>query len=125
MATASRELRQRLTTLEAFVVAQGEQGTTVGQYLAGLAVAPMGKWWDRVYPTPADQQIAATGEVSTLAQILATVDRVVMQDAASRLAGQERQLNITERDGLNAFVLLVQAQDTKRQQHFDGLAAAR
>jgi hypothetical protein len=48
-----------------------------------------------------------------------------MQDAASLLAGQERQRNITERDGLNAFVLLVQAQDTKRQQHVDGLAAAR
>lgn len=125
LATASRELRQRLATLAAFVVAREGQETHAGQYLAGLQAAPVGNWWNGVYPTPADQEIAVTGEASTLDQILATVDLVVAQDAASLLAGQERQRNITERDGLDALVLLVQAQDAKRKQHVDGLAAAQ
>lgn len=125
LATASRELRQRLATLSAFVVTQEGQGTHVGLYLAGLPAAPVGNWWDGVYPTPAGEEVAAPGETATLEQILATADLIVLQDAASLLAGQERQRNITERDGLDAFVLLVQAQDAKRKQHVDGLVAAR
>jgi len=125
LATASRELRQHLATLAACVVAKEGQETHVGQYLAGLPAAPVANWWDEVYPTPAGQEIADTGEASTLDQILATVDLVVAQDAASLLAAQERQRNITERDGLNAFVLLVQAQDAKRTLHVESLAAAR
>lgn len=125
MATASRELRQSLATLSAFVVAQEGQATHVGLYLADLPPAPVGNWWNGIYPTPADQKIAANEEASTLDQILAIIDLVVAQDASSLLAGQERQRNITERDELNAFVLLVQAQDTKRKQYVDGLVAAR
>lgn len=125
LATASQELRQRLATLAAFVVAREGQESHVGQYLADLPTAPVGNWWDGVYPTPAGQEIAHTGEASTLDQILATVDLVAAQDAASLLASQERQRNITERDGLDALVLRVQAQDAKRTLHVEGLAAAR
>jgi recombinational DNA repair ATPase RecF len=125
MAIASRELRQSLATLSAFVVAKEGQATHVGRYLADLPPAPVGNWWNGVYPTPADQVMAASEEASTLDQILAIIDLVVAQDASSLLAVQERQRNITERDELNAFVLLVQAQDTKRKQYVDGLVAAR
>ena len=61
----------------------------------------------------------------TLDLILAVADRVATQDAASALARQERQRNATERAGLVALQLLVQAQDLKRQQLVDGVAAAK
>lgn len=125
VAAASRELRRQLASLAAFVTTHGEQETPVGRYLAGLAAEPAEDWWTAVYPARASQEGGATASAVTLEQILAVVERVAQQDAASLLASQERQRNITERDRLNAFQLSVQAQDLKRQQLVDGLAAAK
>lgn len=123
IATASRELRRQLAALAAFVAAHEERETLVGRYLAGLAAEPVGEWWTAVYPAPPPQEGAAA-EVVTLAQILAVADRVATQDAASALARQERQCNVTGRAGLLAFQLSIQAQDLKRQQLIDAVAAA-
>lgn len=125
VATASRELRRQLANLTAFVATHGEQETPVGRYLAGLAAEPRGDWWAAVYPTRAPQESGTAVASVTLEQIFAVADRVAVQDAASLLARQERQRNITERDGLIAFQLSVQAQDLKRQQLVDGVAAAK
>jgi hypothetical protein len=61
----------------------------------------------------------------TLEAILAVGYRIAVQDAASALARQERQRHATERAGLVALQLLEQAQDLKRQQLVDGVAAAK
>lgn len=125
VATASRELRRQLANLAAFVAPNGEQETPVGRYLADLATEPTGDWWTAVYPAQAPQEgVAATATV-TLEQILLVADRVAVQDAASLLASQERRRNITERDGLIALQLSVQAQDLKRQQLVDGVTEAK
>ena len=125
VATASRELRRQLSNLAAFVASHGEQETPVGRYLAGLAAEPAGDWWTAVYPTRAPQEAGAAAAGVTLEQILTIADHVAVQDAASLLAGQERQRNITERDRLIAFQLSVQAQDLRRQQLVDGVTAAK
>ncbi|MGA4104372.1 AAA family ATPase [Ralstonia nicotianae] len=125
MATASRELRRQLATLSTFIVAHEEQETPVGRYLAGLAVEPIGDWWATIYPATPEQERGAAMNVVTLEQILAVADRVAKQDAASALARQERQRNINERDELNRFRLAIQAQDLKRQQLIDSVAAAK
>jgi len=125
VATASRELRRQLANLAAFVATHGEQETPVGRYLAGLAAEPAGDWWTSVYPARTPQEGGAAAAAVTIEQILAAADRVAVQDAASLLARQERQRNITERDRLNAFQLSVQAQDLKRQQLVDGVEAAK
>lgn len=125
VATASRELRRQLANLAAFIATHGEQETPVGRYLAGLTAEPAGDWWTAVYPARAPQEGGAAAAAVTLEQILAVADRVAVQDAASLLARQERQRNITERDRLNTFQLSVQAQDLKRQQLVDGVAAAK
>lgn len=124
VATASRELRRQLANLAAFVVIQGEQETPVGLYFAGLAVEPAGDWWAAVYPARTSEESGVAAAV-TLDQILVVADRVAAQDAAALLAREERQRNISERDRLNAFQLSVQAQDLKRQQIVDGVAAAK
>jgi energy-coupling factor transporter ATP-binding protein EcfA2 len=123
--TASRELHRQLTNLATFIVTQGEQETLVGQYLAGLATEPAGDWWTAIYPSRELQEGGAIAAAVTLEQILAVADRVAIQDAASLQSRQERQCNIAERDRLNAFQLFVQAQDLKRQQLVDGMAAAK
>lgn len=125
VAAASRELRRQLANLAAFVATHGEQETPVGRYIAGLAAEPAGDWWTAVYPAQAPQEGGAAAAAVTLEQILAVADRVAVQDATSLLARQERQRNITERDRLNAFQLSAQAQDLKRQQLVDGVAAAK
>lgn len=124
VATASRELRRQLASLAAFVLTHGEHETPVGQYLAGLAADPIGDWWSAVYPDRVPQDDVAVGALVTLEQILTITDRVALQDAASLLALQERERNIMERNRLNTFQLPVQAQDLKRQQLADGVAAA-
>jgi len=124
VSTASRELRQQLATLAGFVVAQGEQETPVGRYLADLAAEPIGGWWANVYPAQETQEANTQDDAVTLDHLLSVVDRVAAQDAASLLARQERQRHIDERDRLNEFRLLIQAQDLKRQQLMDAVAAA-
>lgn len=125
VATASRELHRQLAVLAAFVAANEEQETPVGRYLASLAADPAGDWWTTVYPARPPQEGAAANAVTLFEQIQVLADRVAAQDAASLLARQERQRNITERDGLIAFQLSVQAQNLKRQQLVDGVAAAK
>ncbi len=70
-------------------------------------------------------QEGAGADAVTLEAILAEADRVAAQDAASALARQERQRNVTERAGLVTHQLAVQAQDLKRQQLVDAVAAAK
>ena len=125
VATASRELREQLAALTDFLAAHGEQETRAGQYLAGLEAEPAGNWWTEVYPARPAQESNIAADAVTLDQIMEVADRVATQDAASLLARQERQRNIAERDRLNEFRLLVQAQDLKRQQLIDSVAAAR
>ncbi len=125
VSTVSRELRRQLATLAAFVAAQEEQEAPVGRYLARLTAEPAGDWWTAIYPARPGQETNAAADAVTLDQILAVANRVAAQDAASLLARQERQRNIAERDRLNEFRLLVQAQDLKRQQLVDGVVAAR
>lgn len=120
VSNASRELRQQLASLAQFITDHDEQETLMGRYLANLEA----DWWTVVYPARAPQE-GAPADAVTLEQILVVADRVESQDAASLLARQERQRNITERDELIAFQLRVQAQDSKRQQIVDGLAAAK
>ena len=122
--TASRELRRQLGLIATFTAAQDEQETPVGRYVAGLAAEPAGEWWSAVYPAHPPQEGAAAHAV-TLDGILAVADRIASQDAASALARQERQRNATERTGLVAHQLAVQAQNLKRQQLVDGVAAAK
>jgi hypothetical protein len=125
VAAASRELRRQLANLAAFVATCGEQETPVGRYLAGLVADPVGDWWTAVYPTRVPQENGVSAGSVRFEEILAVADRVAVQDAASLLASQERQRNITERDGLIAFQLSVQAQDLKRRQSVEGMAAAK
>lgn len=123
--TASRVLRQQLASLSTFVVAQEEQETPAGRYLAGLAPEPAGDWWRAVYPARPPAAASVAADAVTLDTILAVADRAAAQDAASLLARRERQRNIAERDKLNGFRLLVQIQDLKRQHLVDGVAAAK
>jgi energy-coupling factor transporter ATP-binding protein EcfA2 len=125
VATASRELRRQFATLATFVLSQEEQDTALGRYLTGLGVAPIEDWWTMIYPARIAQEIDTAADTVTLDQILAVTDCVAAQDTASLLARQERQRNIAERDRLNDFRLLVQAQDLKRQQLVDAVVAAR
>jgi hypothetical protein len=125
VATASRELRRQLAVLTVFVTTTGEQETPVGRYLTSLVAEPTGQWWAAIYPAQAPQEGGAAANAVTLEQILAVADRVAKQDAASALAHQERQRNITERDGLIAFRLNIQKQDLKRQQLVDAVATAK
>lgn len=125
VASASRELRRQLAVLASFLASHEEQETPAGRYLAGLAAAPPGDWWTAVYPARSAHQDGAVKEGVTLEHLLAVADRVEAQDRASALARQERQRNIAERDGLNSFRLAIQAQDLRRQQLVDNVAAAR
>ncbi|EOG4615070.1 AAA family ATPase [Pseudomonas aeruginosa] len=118
--TASRALRQQMSLMSRFVVAQQEEETAVGRYLAELPAEPADAWW-----TVLQAEQPQEPEAVSLEQLLAVADRVAAQDAAAALAQQERQRNIEERDGLNELRLTVQAQDFKRQQHVDNVAAAK
>ena len=125
VATASQKLRGQFNILAAFIAAQEEQETPVGRYLGGLAADPAEDSWAAIYPARMAQGSTAATGVVTLDQFLAIADRVAAQDAASLFALQERQDNVAERNRLNEFRLLVQAQDLKRQQLVDGVSAAR
>ncbi|MGE0113367.1 MAG: AAA family ATPase [Steroidobacteraceae bacterium] len=124
-ATTSRELRQQLATLAAFVASRGEQEASVTRYLTNLVTEPAGDWWAEVYPARTTHEGDAAADAVTLEQLLEVADQVSAQDSASLLARQERNRNIAERDELNRFQLSVQAQDLKRQQLIDGVAAAK
>lgn len=122
--TASRELRGQLGGLSAFLAAHDEQATPLGQFLAGLAAEPAGAWWSAVYPAKQPPE-GEQAETATLEAILVVADRIAAQDVASELARQERQQNVKERAALVTLQLAVQAQDLKRKQLVDGVAAAR
>lgn len=119
LGTVSRALRQKMSDISQFIAAQREEETAVGRYLSDLAAEPAGAWWTAL------QLEQPWEEAVSLEQLLAVADRVAAQDAATVLAQQERQRNIEERDRLNGFRLAVQAQDLKRKQHVDNVAAAK
>lgn len=122
--TASRELRRQLGSLSAFLAAHEEQKTPLGRLLAGLPAEPTGEWWEVVYPGN-PLQAGEAADAIVLESILAVADRIAAQDAASALARQERQQHTNERAALVALQLTIQAQDLKRKQLVDGVAAAR
>ncbi|MBM3117890.1 AAA family ATPase [Jeongeupia naejangsanensis] len=124
VSNASRELRRQLGLVVSFMEACEEQGTPVGQFLASLPDEPAGEWWAVVHPALPPQQDAAA-DVVTIEAILAVVDRIAAQDAASVLALRERQSHVTERATLVARQLSMQAQDLKRRQLIDDVTAAK
>jgi energy-coupling factor transporter ATP-binding protein EcfA2 len=121
LAQASRTLKAKLETLRKFVVSNAEQDTVVGRYLSALPEAVPGVWWTSIYEANADPEQG----LPTLQNILDVARRIEVQDNASRLALDERERNITERDRLIEYQLLIQAQDNKRQLFIDTVAAAR
>lgn len=122
--TVSRELRRQLGCLFDYLAAHGEQASPVGRFLAGLAAEPAGEWWSAVYPAKQPQENEQAGAV-TLEAILVVADRIAAQDAASELARQERQQHANERAALVTLQLAIQAQDLKRKQLVDDVAAAK
>lgn len=117
---ASRELRQLLGRLQAFLIAQ-QDDTLTGRHLAQLPEEPTGAWWTDVYPPPG----AARHDFPSLEQLLAVAERVARQDAASSQAQQARQPLQTERRRLADFQLKVHTQDLKRQQLREKVDGAR
>ena len=122
--TTSRELRRQLGIVSAFLATTGDQETPTVRYISGLAAEPVGAWWNAVYPARPAQEGTAADAVK-LEAILAVADRIAAQDAAAALARQERQRHATERSSLVALQLSIQAQDLKRKQLVDSVAAAK
>ena len=122
--TASRELRRQLGCLSAYLTTNEEQASPVGRFLAGLAAEPNGEWWSAIYPAKQPQE-GEQAEALTLEAILLVADRIAAQDAAAELARQKRQQHVNERAALVTLQLAIQAQDLKRKQVVDGVAAAR
>ncbi len=121
VAEVSRNLKSQLETLRQFVISVDEEVTLVGRYLAALPEAATGDWWTSIYENNANQE----QELPTLENILDVAHRIEVQDNASRLAYEERQRNIEERDRLIEYQLLIRAQDNKRQLFIESVAAAR
>ncbi len=120
-AEAARVLRAKLEALRQFAFANAEQDTAVGRYLAALPDLGNGVWWARIYEANANPG----QELPTLENILDIAQRIEVQDADARLAIEQRQRSIAERDRLIEYQLLVQARDNKRQLLVESLAAAR
>lgn len=118
VAETSRALKGQLAVIHQFL--NREQDTVIGRYLAGVPQEGEQGWWKVVYQAEDDLD-----GLPALNQILDIAQRIETQDAASRLALQERQRNIDERDRLIRFQLLVQGQDNKRLQYTQSVEAAR
>lgn len=119
-ARASRELRQIFGSLQTFLTTQQEEETPLGTYLSSLPEEPEGAWWTNIHPaTSVDQD-----ETPSLEQLLEVADRIADQDITSECTRQERLPHVAERQRLAEFQLKVQAQDLKRQQLRENIAAA-
>ncbi|STR44782.1 AAA family ATPase [Iodobacter fluviatilis] len=116
----SRELRQMLGPVAAFITAQQEDGTSTGQWVLQLPGESVGRWWSDIFP----QALAIQDGPPALSDVLAVVDRMAAEDDMSRRTQQDRQQHVAERRRLNEFQLKVQAQDFKRQSLKDNVEAA-
>jgi AAA domain/AAA domain, putative AbiEii toxin, Type IV TA system len=123
LADALRELRGQLGAITDFLAASNEQETSVARSVSSLIATEGEDWWSPLSTARREQE--AVLEQDALEDILAIVDRIERQDAASLLATQERERNIVERDRLNEFRLSVQAQDSKRGRAVESIAGAR
>ncbi|MCX5827618.1 MAG: AAA family ATPase [Deltaproteobacteria bacterium] len=121
VAQISRNMKSKLETLHQFVTSIEEEGTLVGRYLAALPEVVTGDWWTSIYENNANPE----RELPTLENILDVAHRIETQDNASRLAHEERQRNIEERDRLIEYQLLIQAQDNRRQTFIESVTSAR
>lgn len=121
MTQASRELRSALTTLLKYLASNSEQDSLVGNYLSALPETVSGIWWTSIYEANTNQE---TG-LPTLENILDVARRIEEQGKTSKLAQTERKKNIAERDRLNEYQLLVQAQDNKRQTKISAISTAK
>jgi recombinational DNA repair ATPase RecF len=117
---ASRELREVLSLVSGFLASLTEKPAVLTQFLATLPPAPDGAWWAGIYP----KQPAQPANPDVQRELLAIVERMEAQDAASNQAQQNRQPHVEERRRLEDFRLRVQAQDQKRQTLKDNVAAA-
>jgi hypothetical protein len=118
---SSRELREALANISSYLTAQQEQDTEISQYLATLAAAPAGAWWVHLSASqPVDSR-----ERRTFEQLLSVADRIEAQDTATQKTQGEREPFLIERRRLNEFQLKVQAQELRRKQLVDGIAAAK
>jgi recombinational DNA repair ATPase RecF len=124
VATASRELRRQLGCLSDYLTAIEEQASPVGRFLARLAAEPAGEWWSAISRAEQPQE-GEQAEAVTLEAILMVADRIAAQDAVAELARQKRQQHVNERAALVTLQLTIQAQDLKREQLMDSVAAAR
>lgn len=118
---SARELRKMLADIAGYLAAHQEQETSIGRHLSGIPADPAGVWWAHLLP----QSPSAAGELGTFDQLLAVADRIEAQDTATRKTQLEREPFINERRRLNEFQLKVQAQDLRRKQLIDGVAAAK
>tara|TARA_R110002110_G_scaffold414951_1_gene646723 strand:+ start:10417 stop:13080 length:2664 start_codon:yes stop_codon:yes gene_type:complete len=123
MLLASNTLKAKLEILRTFIESGTEQELILSNYLSELANETSDRWWQVVYDPGLDTNPEANAP--TLEGILGIAQQIETQDIASRLAQEERQRNIEERDSLNAFQLLIQTQDNKRQLFIEKLAAAK
>lgn len=121
MDQASRALQSKLTDLLKFLTLNAEQDSLVGNYLTALPETVTGIWWTSIYEANSKPEL----ELPTLEDILEVARRIEGQDNASKLALKERQRNITERDRLTEYQLLVQAQVSKRQTSIANIVMAR
>lgn len=116
-----RDLRSDLTTLLKYLASKNEQGSIVGNYLAALPETVSGVGWTSIYEADANPEQG----LPTVEDIFEVARRIEEQDNALKLSLDERQNNITERDRLNEYQLLVQAQDIKRQTSISAISTAR
>lgn len=119
--TALSDLRRQLTVLTLFGATPQEQKISLDRYLAHFPAEPVADWWANVYPP----EPAMNPDAITLEQILKVSDLVAEHDADALRAQQWRQPHIEERDRLNEYRFLAQAQDLKRQQLLVYIATAR
>jgi hypothetical protein len=117
---SSRSVRRQLDILLGFLATHQALDTPVGVYISKLPVEPAENWWSDIDGTPGENVHALT-----LEQFLVVADLIAEQDVESTAALQDRQTDIEERDRLVALRLAMQAQDSKRQQAIDNVAAAR
>jgi len=120
MEQSSKALNSMLKTLLKFLTSNAEQDSLVGNYIAAFPETVSGIWWISIYEANTKPGL----ELPTFENILEVARRIEVQDNASKLALDERQRNITERDRLIEYQLLIQAQDSKRQTNIDNVSAA-
>ena len=118
---ASENFHDQLNVLLDFLVEKNEVDQTVlGTYLDENT--DLHGTWAVSYFEPLENVDA---EFPPLEDILTLVDRVAEQDAHTTLMNEARRPNVAERELINEYRLLAQAQDTARHQLVTAIQATR